>query len=195
MTNILALTLSDIERMRPKGGYQIIYADPPWKFAANSAAKPSKGARRHYDTIDTNTLCGLGQSIKHLAAKDSILLMWATVPMLPQAMSVLDAWGFKYKSNLVWPKGRIATGYWVRNAHEILLIGRRGKFPCTKPALFPTSIIPGRAREHSRKPEWPAEIVEARHPSASKLELFARASRPGWSVIGNQTRMFQPEPT
>jgi N6-adenosine-specific RNA methylase IME4 len=110
--------------------------------------------------------------------------------MLEHALQVMRAWRFRYKSQLVWDKGRIGTGYWARNRHEIVLIGTRGRFPCGMPALFPTSIIPGKAREHSRKPEWLHEVIEARHPELPKVELFARTTRPGWVALGNQTDKF-----
>jgi len=188
MTDIRTLTATDIATIRPTLGFSIIYADPPWAFAANSKDKPGRGARRHYDTMKTDDIAHL--PIKALAATDSLCLMWATVPMVEHALSVMRAWGFRYKSMLCWPKNRIATGYWARNAHELVLIGRRGKFPCQRPALFPTSIIPGRVREHSRKPDWVADVVDNRYPEMTKLELFARTARPGWSVIGNQVGKF-----
>lgn len=184
MTDLRALTAVDIAAIRPFEGFSIILADPPWLFAANSEAKPGKGARRHYPCMKTAEICDL--PIKALAAKNALLLLWGTVPMLPDALRVMHAWGFQYKSQLAWPKGKIATGYWARNAHEYVLIGRRGKFPCEKPALFPTSIIPGKAGKHSEKPTWVHERIEARHPEATKLELFARRARDGWSSLGNQ---------
>jgi N6-adenosine-specific RNA methylase IME4 len=189
MTDLRNLTAKDIAAIRPFMGFSVIYADPPWAFAANSEAKPGKGARRHYQTMKTPEIAAL--PVRALAAKDSLCLMWATAPMIEDALRVMRAWHFTYKSMLVWPKNKIATGYWARNAHEIVLIGRRGRFPCDAPALFPTSIIPGKVREHSRKPDWVAEIVQDRHPDLPKLELFARAPRPGWMVLGNQTDKFE----
>ena len=187
--DIRSLTAKDIAQIRPFMGFSVIYADPPWAFAANSEEKPGKGARRHYPTMKTPEIMAI--PVRALAAKDSLCLMWATAPMIEDALRVMKAWGFKYKSQLVWPKNKIATGYWARNAHELVLIGRRGRFPCDPPALFPTSIIPGKVREHSRKPEWVAEQVESRHPEVSKIELFARSARSGWVALGNQTDKFE----
>jgi N6-adenosine-specific RNA methylase IME4 len=189
MSDIRALSAREIAAIRPFEGFDVILADPPWAFAANSEAKPGRGARRHYPVMKTPEICAI--PVRALAAKHSLLLLWATVPMIEDALRVMRAWSFSYKSMLVWPKGKIGTGYWARNAHEMVLIGRRGRFPCDPPALFPTSIIPGKAREHSRKPLWVAEVIEDRHPHATKLEIFARAPRDGWVALGNQTDKFE----
>ncbi len=170
------------------GGWDVIYADPPWKFASNSAAKPGRNARRHYDCMTLAEICAL--PVKQIADRDALLLMWVTVPFAHMADEVVRAWGFRTKSQLVWIKDRIGTGYWARNKHELLIIATRGRFPCPRPALFPTSIIPGTQREHSRKPEWPQDQIDARLPAARKLELFARRPRAGWDVFGNQTDKF-----
>ena len=191
MTDLSNLTPSQINDIRPFGGFPIIYADPAWNFSGNSKAKPGKNARQHYDCMPLADICAI--PVRELAAKDALLLMWVTSPFAELAFKVVSAWGFRYKSQLTWPKNTVAHGYWARGAHEILYICRRGKFPCEMPALFPTSIIPGRAREHSRKPEWVAEKVEARFPDLPKLELFARTARPGWTALGNQTNKFAGE--
>lgn len=189
--DLSTLTAKDIAQIRPFLGFSVTLCDPPWAFQANSAEKPGKGARRHYQTMKTKDIAAI--PVRALSARDSLCLMWATAPMIEDALHVLRAWGFKYKSQLVWIKDRIGTGYWARNKHEIVLIGRRGAFPCDAPALFPTSIIPGKQREHSRKPEWLHEVIEARHPDMPKLELFARTQRLGWTVLGNQTDKFAGE--
>lgn len=177
-----------VQALRPAGGFQIILADPPWNLSGNSVEKPGKNPRRHYPCMKLGDIAAL--PIRDLAADDALLLLWVTVPFAELAYRVVKAWGFKYSSQLTWPKSRIGTGYWARNRHELLYVCRRGKFPCEKPALFPDSIIPGRQREHSRKPEWVHEIVDGRFPEVPKAELFGRASRPGWVVIGNQADKF-----
>jgi hypothetical protein len=127
--------------------------------------------------------------VREIVAKQAMLFLWATVPMLPQALATMDAWGFKYVSGLCWQKGRIGTGYWVRNKHELLLIGKRGGFPAPRPAMFPTSIIQGGQREHSRKPDWVHEVIEAKLPDTRKVELFARQGRFGWASWGGMKGM------
>ena len=172
----------------PTGPFDIIYADPPRRFASNSVAKSGRNAMRHYDCMTIPDICAM--PVAEIAARDALLLMWVTVPFAELAFSVVKAWDFACKSQLVWPKQRIATGYWARNQHELLYICRRGKFPCLRPALFPTSLIAGKQGVHSRKPEWVPGIVDARFPDARKIELFARASRPGWQVFGNEATRF-----
>lgn len=173
----------------PAGPFDIILADPPWRFASNSEAKPGRNARRHYDCMTVDQISAI--PVEQIAAKNALLLMWVTVPFAHIADQVIRAWGFRSKSQLVWVKERIGTGYWARNQHEPLIIATRGRFPCPHPALFPTSIIPGAQREHSRKPEWPQETIDARLPEARKVEMFARRPRDGWTVWGNQSDKFE----
>ena len=172
-----------------EGGFEVIVADPPWRFASNSAAKPGRNARRHYDTMTVEQIAAM--PVRNIAAKSALLLLWITVPLEHRANEVLTAWGFRPKSRLIWDKGKIGTGYWARNRHEPCIIATRGRFPCPKPALFPTSIIPGQRREHSRKPDWLVEAIDARLASYRRLELFARRPRAGWTVFGNQTDKFE----
>ena len=171
------------------GPFDVILADPPWAFASNSEAKPGRNARRHYPCMKVAEIAAM--PVTDWAAKSALLLMWTTSPFLPDAIDVIRAWGFKYKSHIVWDKGRIGTGYWARSSHEPLLIATRGKFPCPKPALFPTSVIAAARRAHSRKPDDVHQIVDARIPDARKLELFARQERDGWEAWGNETDKFE----
>ena len=170
------------------GGWDVILADPPWRFASNSTAKPGRNARRHYDCMTVEEISAM--PVKQIAASSALLLMWVTVPFEHRACEVIEAWGFKAKSRLVWVKQRIATGYWARNQHEPCIIATRGRFPCPRPALFPTSIIEGAQREHSRKPEWVHQHIDDRLPCTRKLELFGRRQRDGWTVWGNQSDRF-----
>ncbi|RMC33742.1 MT-A70 family methyltransferase [Paracoccus alkanivorans] len=173
----------------PIGPFDVILADPPWRFASNSDAKPGRNARRHYDCMSLDEICAL--PVKDSAAKNALLLMWVTVPFAHMADQVVRAWGFRAKSQLIWCKQRIGTGYWVRNKHEICVLATRGRFPCPSPALFPTSIIPGEQRGHSRKPEWVQDVIDERLPDSRKLEMFARRPRGGWTVWGNEVEKFQ----
>jgi len=167
---------------------QIIVADPPWRFASNSAAKPGRNARKHYSCMTDAEIAAL--PVRDLADKSSLLFMWTTAPMLARSMPIIDAWGFKYVSSIVWVKSRIATGYWVRNRHEIVLVAKRGAFPCPRPAPFPDSVINAPQQEHSRKPEALQDRIDAIWPDHHKLEMFARRTRPGWQVWGNETAKF-----
>lgn len=171
-----------------EGGWEIIVADPAWRFSGNSEKKPGRNAMRHYPCMKFADIVAM--PVREIAAEHALLLLWITVPFAHRADEVIRAWGFTTKSQLVWPKQRTATGYWAMNQHELLIIARRGQFPCKRPALFPTSIIPGSQRDHSRKPEWPQEIVDQRFPHMRKLELNARRPRKGWAVWGNETNKF-----
>ena len=165
--------------------YDIIRADPAWRFASNSKAKPGRNAMRHYPCMKDSEIAAL--PVKDWAARDALLFMWTTAPMLARSMPILDAWGFKYVSQLVWVKSRIATGFWARNRHEIVLIAKRGKFPCPKPAPFPDSVIEAPTMRHSQKPEALQDRVDAVWPTARKLEMFARRDRAGWDLWGNES--------
>lgn len=173
------------------GPFDVILADPPWSFASNSAAKPGRNARRHYQTMTVDEIAAL--PVADIAARPSLLLMWITVPHAHHADAVIRAWGFKPKSQVVWVKSRIATGYWARNRHELLHIATRGRFPCPRPALFADSVIEAPSREHSRKPDQIRSILDARLGHLRRIELFARTTAPGWVAWGNDTSKF-PQP-
>lgn len=172
----------------PQGHWDILLVDPPWAFSGNSVAKPSKNVRKHYDTMTIEELVKL--PVQSLVGKHALMLMWTTAPLAERAFEVVRAWGFRYKSQLVWPKNRIATGHWVRGQHELVYLCRRGTFPCPTPAPFPSSILPGAVRQHSRKPDSLHEAIDKAWPNARKLELFGRQDRPGWNVWGNQVTKF-----
>lgn len=175
----------------PEGPFDIGLADPPWRFTSNSDAKPGRNARRHYDTMRLPEIKAM--PVSDMMARPALLFLWTTSPHLYQAMGVLDAWGAKYVSQLVWEKDRIGTGFWVRNRHEIVLLAKWGKFPCPKPAPFSDSLFSGQQREHSRKPDFLHEAIESAWPDARKVELFARTERPGWTAWGNETDKFNTE--
>lgn len=170
------------------GPYDIILADPPWKFTSNTKDRPGRNAMGHYDCMKLDDIAAL--PVRDLVGRDAMLFMWTTAPFAVLSQKVYEEWGFTYVSQLAWPKQRAGTGFWVRNQHEIVYVCKRGKFPCPKPAPFPTSLIPGAQRQHSRKPDWLHEQIDTVWPDARKLELFAREGRPGWTVWGNETGKF-----
>ena len=168
--------------------FDIIVMDPPWHFASNSAAKPGRNARRHYPTMRDDELRAL--AVPDLAARPCLLFMWTTSPMLRRAITIPETWGFRYVSDLVWPKQRIGTGYWSRNQHETVLIYKLGRFPWPGRAPFKSSLISGAQREHSRKPDSLQDQIDAVWPDARKLEMFARQQRSGWTAWGNEVDRF-----
>ena len=163
--------------------FGVVYADPPWRFETYSENGMDRSADNHYPTMSLNDIAAL----KVPAADDCVLYLWATVPMLPEALNVMEAWGFKYKSQIVWVKDRIGTGYWTRNQHEILLIGTKGGIPAPAQGSQPSSVINAPLGRHSQKPAIFAEIIESLFPATPKVELFCRSPRAGWSVYGNES--------
>lgn len=174
--------------------YQVILADPPWKYnsRANHKTRFRGGAFGHYDLMDTQSICDL--PIQDLADPEGcILFMWATFPMLKDALQVIEAWGFKYKTiGFTWAKLNpkagtpfFGVGYYTKSNAEPCLIATKGRV--LKPALNTvSSLILSPRREHSRKPDEQYERIEAMYPNARKLELFARQKRTGWDSWGNE---------
>lgn len=163
--------------------YGVIYADPPWRWEPRSRESGmDRAADNHYPTMPTDAI----KALQVPAAPDSVLFMWATVPMLAQAIEVVTAWGFEYKSALFWDKVRIATGYWGRDQVELLLIATRGNVPAPAPGEQPAQLVSVNRTEHSAKPESFAADIARLYPTTPKLELFARRRRDGWDSWGNE---------
>ena len=166
----------------PARKYGVILADPPWSFGTYSENGMDRSADNHYPTVATDFLCGIGPFLP--AAEDCALFLWATVPMLPQALDVMDAWGFAYKSSFAWVKNRIGTGYWGRNQHEILLVGTKGAVPAPAMGEQWSSVLHAPTGRHSEKPWAAYEMIEDYFPTLPKIELNARAARTGWDRWG-----------
>ncbi len=163
----------------PEGPFELIYADPPWQLGN---ADGEKAPENHYSTMPFADMVALQPP----AAADAILYVWPVNMLLPEALQLIDAWGFRYVANLVWVKPSIGLGNWVRNRHELLLVGQRGAFSPPDPDLRPDSVVEAPRARHSEKPASVYELLERAHPAASKLELFARSARPGWTAWGNE---------
>jgi len=168
--------------------YPVVYADPPWQFRVydeNSSIASEYGAAGvHYPCMSTDAICAL--PVKESATDAAALFLWTTAPHLPEALQVITAWGFEYKTHVVWVKDWIGVGFWVHNQHEILLVAARGDMPTPAPANRPPSVITAPRREHSRKPDEAYVLIERMYPDLPKIELFARQTRPGWAAWGNQ---------
>jgi N6-adenosine-specific RNA methylase IME4 len=162
--------------------YGVIYIDPPWKFETFSDNGMDRSADNHYPTMSMQSLSELVMP----AAKDCIMFMWATVPMMPEAIDLLTDWGFTYKSHIAWVTDRLGTGYWTRNKHELLLIATKGNVPAPAMGMQPPSVIELPVMKHSEKPEFFADMIKSLYPTTPKVEIFARIGRPGWDVIGNE---------
>lgn len=163
--------------------YSVIYADPPWRFQPYSRISGmDRAADNHYPTM---TLADIS-ALRVPAADDCVLFLWATAPMLPQALDVIAAWGFTYKSHCIWVKEHIGTGYWFRNLHELLLVATRGAVPAPPPGWRLPSVFHEPTGRHSEKPSAFAEMIEHWFPNLPKVELFARTARDGWDCWGNE---------
>jgi N6-adenosine-specific RNA methylase IME4 len=163
--------------------FDLLYGDPGWRFEVRNRENGlDRSADRHYHTSTVADICEI--PVSQIAAKNSVLLLWVTVPMLPQGLVVMKAWGFEYKSSFVWVKDKIGLGYWNRNQHELLLLGTRGKIRTPPPGLKHSSVIEAPRRRHSEKPTAVYEMLEAYFPGLSKVELFARSHREGWHGWG-----------
>jgi N6-adenosine-specific RNA methylase IME4 len=158
--------------------YSVIYADPPWEYQQKGV---QGAACRQYPLMSDEEICALDVP----AAKDAVLYLWATSPLLPSALRVMEAWGFKYKSQAVWDKMRLGIGFWFRGQHEILLVGVRGNVSPPPVHARISSVIQCPSGRHSTKPEVVRDKIAEWFPGP-RLEMFSRLKRPGWDVFGNQ---------
>ena len=172
--------------------FATILADPPWRFQ-NRTGKMAPEHRRlaRYETMTLDDICAL--PVEGLAADTAHLYLWTPNALLPEALDVMEAWGFSYKSNLIWHKVRKdggsdgrGVGFYFRNVTEMILFGVRGKNARTvAPGRTQVNMIETRKREHSRKPDEQYALIEA-CSAGPYLELFARGERARWGVWGNQ---------
>ena len=185
-------TAQDFARFVADRKFKTILADPPWQFQ-NRTGKIAPEHKRlsRYGTMSLADIKAL--PVEQAAAETSHLYLWVPNALLPEGLAVMQAWGFKYKSNVVWqkvrkdggPDGR-CVGFYFRNVTELLLFGVRGKNARTlQPGRTQVNIISTRKREHSRKPDEQYELIQDCSPGPY-LELFARGERPKWAIWGNQ---------
>ena len=165
----------------------IFLADPPWQYSDDPYGRTTRAIEAKYPTMPTNEICAL--PVSHRARKDAILFLWATSPKLPDAMKVIEAWGFSYVTCMVWVKDKWGLGAYARQQHELLLIAKRGKgLPLPKGKNRPSSVIQAKSRAHSAKPSIVHKLIEQMYPEYDdqRLEMFARRARKGWLRWGNQ---------
>jgi N6-adenosine-specific RNA methylase IME4 len=171
----------------PEGPFELIYADPPWQLGNPDGVNAPEN---HYPTMALEEI----KELQPPAADNAVLFLWAVNCLLPEALEVIDTWGFTYKTNLVWFKPSIGLGRWTRNRHELLLFATRGRIELPNPDQVPDSVIEAGRGRHSQKPGCVYELIERAYPHLSKLELFARGTpRPGWHAWGNETSDTRPD--
>lgn len=190
--NEQATPATDLLNFVGKRRFRTILADPPWQFT-NRTGKVAPEHRRlaRYTTLSLDEIAGL--PIASVAADPAHLYLWVPNALLAEGMAVMQAWGFTYKSNIVWHKVRKdggsdgrGVGFYFRNVTELILFGVRGKNARTlAPGRTQVNYFATRKREHSRKPDEQYPIIEACSPGPY-LELFARGTRPKWISWGNQ---------
>ena len=180
----------------PNDKFTLIYADPPWKYEFTQTE--NRAVENHYPTMTLEELKSL--PIPNTTENDCVLLLWATAPKNSEAIELMKAWGFTYRSNFVWVKDKLGMGYYSRVQHELLLVGVKGKPRTPAPSNRPSSVIYAPRTKHSEKPELVYGLIEKMYPGFKKIELFARKARPGWKVWGaeapkNESRPVAHEPT
>ncbi|BCD59581.1 MULTISPECIES: MT-A70 family methyltransferase [unclassified Nitratiruptor] len=178
--------------------FYTILADPPWQFK-NRTGKMAPEHKRlmRYPTLSLDEIKSI--PVNEVAQETAHLYLWVPNALLPHGLEVMEAWGFTYKTNIVWYKvrkdggpDRRGVGFYFRNVTELLLFGVRGKNARTlQPGRSQENIIVARKREHSRKPDEQYSIIESCSPGPY-LEMFARGKRDGWFVWGNQADDYEP---
>ncbi len=195
----LTQTIESLRAFTAGKKYKTIYADPPWQFQ-NRTGKVAPEHKRltRYTTMKLDDIKLL--PVNDLADEKSHLYLWVPNALLPEGLEVMKAWGFEYKTNIIWektrkdgmPDGR-GVGFYFRNVTEILLFGIKGdKNRTLSPGRSQVNLIRAMKREHSRKPDEFVSIIEHCSPGPY-LELFARGERSGWDMWGNQaTEEYEP---
>tara|TARA_B100000945_G_scaffold279167_1_gene245405 strand:+ start:349 stop:1029 length:681 start_codon:yes stop_codon:yes gene_type:complete len=193
--------------------YSIIYADPPWSYTRSigNGVLKRKSGEVYYPSMSVSALEALGYHIRRISRKNSALLLWATMPCLPDAIRVMEAWGFKYKTcwatwvktNKAGDKPFFGVGYYTRSNAELCLLGVKGKIASFKKLVENEvrdgnpnamgSICIEQPREHSRKPASVRNNIVTFFGDVPRLELFAREQSPGWSVLGNQSDKYNEQ--
>ncbi len=193
------LTVRDFLNFTSNKKYRTIYADPPWQFQNRTGkVAPENKRLNRYETMTLDEIKRL--PVANVTAEKCHLYLWIPNALLPQGLEVMEAWGFEYKTNIIWekvrrdgmPDGR-GVGFYFRNVTEILLFGIKGGNNRTlDPGRSQVNLIRAIKREHSRKPDEFVPLIQRCSPGPY-LELFARGNREGWDMWGNQaTEDYEP---
>lgn len=198
-TYIIEDTINDFVQFTHGKKYCTIYADPPWQFANRTGKMAPENKRlSRYSTMKLNDIMKL--PVSSAAAEKSHLYLWVPNALLPEGLEVMRAWGFEYKTNLIWEKVRKdgmpdsrGVGFYFRNVTEILLFGIRGENNRTlQPGRSQVNLLRSIKREHSRKPDEFINLIESCSPGPY-LEMFARGDRDNWDMWGDQaTSSYEP---
>ena len=162
------------------GPFDLVLADPPWRYDHQEA--DNRKIENHYLTATIEEI----ESHCPNTSRDSILFLWATSPKLKEAMQVMEAWGFEYKTHAIWDKEIIGMGYWFRGQHELLLVGTKGSPGATPQDFRVSSVFREKRSKHSAKPVCVYEWIEKAFAHKSKLEMYCRSPRKNWAAWGNE---------
>lgn len=169
----------------PSDKYRILYADPPWQYERSDMDNYGH-TDRHYPTMSLDELLAMRSQIDELTEDCAVLFLWATSPLLPSALRVMQGWGFSYKASFVWDKVRHNYGHYNSVRHEFLLVGTKGSCTPDEQKLFDSVQTIERSDEHSEKPEEFRHIIDTLYTHGKRLELFSRRRVDGWEGWGNE---------
>jgi|GEM_PF-910822 len=167
----------------PDAKYRVIYADPPWSYGNTMPAYFTEQAQ-HYRLMTLEEICAL--PIREMTQEDAVLFLWVTAPILMDALQVIGAWGFRYKTNIVWDKVKHNLGHYISVRHEHLLLCTRGSCLPDVNKLYDSVQVVERSDHHSEKPEAFRALIDTLYPNGRRLELFARVRVDGWDAYGNE---------
>ena len=176
----------------PKGKWQVLYIDPPWAYDVDLSEGATRSPTNNYPVMDLEELKKFGEIVKRVSTSNCTLFMWITAPKLNWMNDVLEAWGFDYKTNLIWDKVKPNMGHYSSVRHEILVIAGKGKCAPTcdgKTIQSVDSVVSiEKSTRHSEKPLEFMDIIDKLYPDYKKLEMFARnkGQRKNWSYWGNE---------
>ena len=176
--------------------YQIIYADPPWRYEHPAIGSKMRAIEQHYPTMTLEEIKDL--PVSKITDDNCVLFLWATAPKLKECLEVMEAWGFEYRTCAIWDKQIIGMGYWFRNQHELLLVGKKGKLSPPKNTERVSSVYSEKRGKHSAKPTYFRDLFSEWFKDFNKIELFARPDKKqdlwgkntfdGWDVWGNEVK-------
>src|SRR5271165_2201534 len=179
------------QKALPTKRYGVLYVDPPWRFEvwSRETGLGNTSPDNHYPTLTIDQIRALDVP----SADDCVLFLWSTVPHESHAHEVMSAWGFTYMTSPIWVKTNadgsldLGTGYWFRDAHEVLLVGTKGNVPAPAPGTQFPSVVFAPVGAHSEKPAIFRKMIETMFPSLPKLEMYVRGGPfEGWDLFGNE---------
>ncbi len=168
-------------REMPTDKFNIIYADPPYRYEFSETN--TRQVENQYPTMELEDI----KKLEVPSADNSVLLLWSPPPKLREALDIMEAWGFTYRTSAVWDKVIIGMGYWLRSQHELLLLGIKGEFQPPIPANRFSSVYSEKRERHSKKPDYYYKMIEQMFPTDKYLEVFARQKyNEKWEIYGNE---------